>query len=149
MGVPARDRQRSAADLANNQPLATRDKTMSYAAKRNFSTRKAALNNLVRDEFATDSDYDNRDESYDKAYFLGKINFPGWRRARGLHVEVPFQDCVDTMKQEVYAALDSLENAPEWEHGNLTIGFAYGGTQLNFLLWQGRNYWHINDVLGI
>jgi hypothetical protein len=120
---------------------------MSLAARRNVRTRTALVDRVINQEAAEDIACYSDQPPYSKDYFAQYATQPNWKSRRSM-VELPFLDCEANLQQEVMEHIGDGCDSPNWDYPDeITIGFAFGATQNNFLIWQGNEYWNINSVI--
>jgi len=124
---------------------------MSLTAARNTRTKSPLVSRACRNDADQDIQAYEVGEStpYGKEYFLGFTQATGWESNRNLpHVEVPILDCSDDLIEGIKAFVGDDENSPNWDYlEEVTIGMSFGANQNNFLIWQGSQYWNINQVI--
>lgn len=131
---------------------------MSWNAKEFNGKSQLRDRALVADAGKEIQEYQNSDADYNLQYFQGFTQVPGWRKSRDLYIEVPLHYCDQALIDKIVSYFDEegdykfylLEHDifPDFDDmSSLTVGFAFGASEVNFLLWNGVERWYINEVL--
>ena len=120
---------------------------MSLTAQR-YNTRSSLLGSQKNQEAVKEINEVHDELPYTREYFAAFAAQPFWNSRRSSMVELPFLDAEEALRKSVEAYIGDGNDSPNWQHPEeITIGYAFGANQNNFLIWQGSQYWDINAVL--